>query len=505
MAAQGYAAALAAAPDNALLAGQALSQAINAGDRVRALAAAQVIGRSGTITPDARLMLLTEALRRRDWAQAGVQIDGMAQDRTFSFMAPILRAWVASGSGQGDPLVLIEEASKNQFSAGYAAEQRVLLLLALRRPEGVTELLAHQEAAGGRIMRLRVAAAAGFARRGDRREALELLQGEGAALAAARRLVETRKRIPGEITTPQAGIAEFLVTIAGDLRGQNLFAPALTFARIATFLAPENSMTWMVTSDILGAQGRHTAALELLANVRADDPFAEVARDTRVQLMAGAGQKDAALAEALALANAPGAGAREWTRVGDLYGELERRSEAADAYGRALALGGEAESQPPAWALWLLRGSALDQAGDWAGAKAALTEAHRLAPEQPFVLNYLGYAQLERRENVEEAERMVREASRLAPDNAAITDSLGWAHYVRGDFPGAIALLERAAEGEPADPEINEHLGDAYYSAGRRVAARYAWKAAMVYAEGEDAERLRAKIETGLTPQLAAR
>jgi Flp pilus assembly protein TadD len=121
------------------------------------------------------------------------------------------------------------------------------------------------------------------------------------------------------------------------------------------------------------------------------------------------------------------------------------------------------------------------------------------------VLNYLGYAQLERRENLVEAERLVREAHRLAPDNAAITDSLGWALFLKGSLGEAIPLLEQAAQGEPADVEINEHLGDAYYAAGRRVDARYAWAAALVYAESEDATRLRAKIDRGLTHELAAR
>ena len=94
-----------------------------------------------------------------------------------------------------------------------------------------------------------------------------------------------------------------------------------------------------------------------------------------------------------------------------------------------------------------------------------------------MVLNFLGYSQLERRENLAEAEKMIREANRLQPGDAAITDSLGWAHYVRGDVPRAIELLEQAARGQPADAAIAEHLGDAYYSAGRRFEARYAWRA----------------------------
>ena len=155
--------------------------------------------------------------------------------------------------------------------------------------------------------------------------------------------------------------------------------------------------------------------------------------------------------------------------------------------------------------MWLFRGGAHDEAGDWPQAKAALETAYRLAPEQPLVLNYLGYAQLERRENMAEAERLVREAHRLAPDNPAITDSLGWALFLSGRTDEAIGLLEQAVEGAPGDVEINEHLGDAYFAAGRRVEARFAWAAARVYAEDEDAARLDAKMVAGLTPRLAAR
>ena len=104
-----------------------------------------------------------------------------------------------------------------------------------------------------------------------------------------------------------------------------------------------------------------------------------------------------------------------------------------------------------------------------------------------------------------EAERLIREAHRLAPDNDAITDSLGWALYLKGQLPEAIVLLEQAAQGQPADVEINEHLGDAYFAAGRRVEARFAWKAASVYAQGAAAARIAAKMEAGLTPELAAR
>jgi Flp pilus assembly protein TadD len=82
-------------------------------------------------------------------------------------------------------------------------------------------------------------------------------------------------------------------------------------------------------------------------------------------------------------------------------------------------------------------------------------------------------------------------------NDPAITDSLGWALFKGGRTAEAIALLERATESEPTIAEIGEHLGDAYWAAGRRIDARYAWRAALVQAEDGDAKRLSTKIEFG--------
>ncbi|HEX8442946.1 MAG TPA: tetratricopeptide repeat protein [Allosphingosinicella sp.] len=504
-AARGYAALLALSPGNELVAARALSQAMAAGDYQVALQAARILDRSGRLAPDSRLLLLTEALRTRDWKEAETQVAAIESDRVYSFMVPILRAWIAVDRREGDPLAILEAAKANPLATVYAAEHRPFLLIAAgKRKEAAAELLKVIETGGARAQRLRIAAAASLQRK-DREGAAALLVGETAPIRAARELLANRKTIPGAISGARAGIAEFLARVAIDLHGQNATALGLAHARLSTFLAPENSETWLVTSELLAAQEKNREALAVLASVQADDPFAGSATDSRARLLVAVGDKDAAIAQAEAAAARPSSAASDWVRLGELYLELERPADSARAYGEAIArvqaapATGEAE-----WTLWLLRGSALDEAGRWPEAKAALEQAHKLAPDQPLVLNYLGYSQLERRENLAEAERLIREASRLRPDDAAITDSLGWAHYIRGNLPSAITLLEKAALGQPADPAINEHLGDAYYSAGRRFEARYAWEAALLYAEDEDAARLRAKIEAGLTPKLAA-
>jgi len=505
-AAENYAAALALTPGDDVLAARVLSQAIEAGNWRLALGAARRLERSPAVAPDARLLLIDDALRKRDWRAAEAHVAQIEQDEVFAFMAPVLRAWTVVERRKGDPLAALTAAGSNPLASGYAAEHRPLILIARGDTKaGMAELLKLTQGGGGRAARLRIAAAAQLARKGDRAEALALLQGEAEPLVAARRLLEARQPIPGEIGGALKGIGELLVRIAVDLNSENTSRVALTYARLATFFAPDNSETWLVTAELLQKQARPADALAALKNISGSDPFAQIAADDRVRLLVATGAGDTALAEAKAAVETGSPTAKDWLRLADVHAELEQLPEAAAAYERALAAaGGKDLAGQPEWTLHLLRGGALERANRWPEAKASLQAAYKLAPDQPLVLNYLGYAQLERRENIAEAMQLIALASKLQPDSAEITDSLGWAHYLQGDLPRAITLLERAVAGEPADPAINEHLGDAYYSAGRRFEARYAWGAALLHAKDDDAKRLRTKIDAGLTPELAS-
>jgi Flp pilus assembly protein TadD len=420
-------------------------------------------------------------------------------------MAPILRAWVAVGSGKGDPLALLGAGAGDPIAASYISQHRPLLLLALgREDEGLVELRNRVEAQDSRAQTLQISAAARLAREGKQEEALGLLTGDGNSVTGARAWLERQKSLPGEIATPAQGVSEFFLRLAIDLRRQDVVPLAVSFARMSTFLAPERSESWLVTSALLAGQGDGREALAALERIPPADPAAPLVEDVRIGLLAAIGDKREALEQAEKATAGSKASVADWTRLGDLYGQLERHLDAAEAYRRALDLKGQQPDGRAAWALWLLRGGALERADHWPAAKAALGEAHRLAPNEPLVLNYLGYAQLERRENLAGAEKLIRQASNLQPDSAQITDSLGWANYLQGNVATAVELLERAVEGEPTDPAINEHLGDAYYAVGRRYEARYAWSAALVVAEEKDAARLRAKIAAGLTPELAS-
>jgi Flp pilus assembly protein TadD len=275
----------------------------------------------------------------------------------------------------------------------------------------------------------------------------------------------------------------------------------IRLARIASFANPEGADGALALAQLLTDAGYADRGVAEARKVATDDWFGSLGQAALVDALAASGNRAAAIVLARSLAEAPGADSERLVRFGQLLAQAKDFGGAADAFRKA-------EGRFPAdgvpWALLLFQGSALEQAGRWDEARAVVERAAKIAPEEPAVLNYLGYAQVERRQNVAAALELLKKASALKPEDASITDSLGWAQFITGDVAAALPVLERAAEGAPADATINEHLGDALWAAGRRYEARYAWRAAAVSAEGPAATRLNAKAKEGMKPEYAA-
>src|SRR3546814_18301182 len=115
-------------------------------------------------------------------------------------------------------------------------------------------------------------------------------------------------------------------------------------------------------------------------------------------------------------------------------------------YDTAIARAGDRAT----WLLWLQKGGALEQAGDWENARPALEKALELAPNEPIVPYYLGSASPEHGGDPVKALALVERARALAPDDPAITDSLAWAYFRLGDTANTFPLLHAAPRNSPA-------------------------------------------------------
>ncbi len=497
VAANSFAAALDASPDDNRLALRTLRQAIAAGDMTLAARTARALDARHLLPPDGTVLLAGDALAAKDWKRAVVYADRIQDEKLFAFLAPAIRAWAANG-GHGDPK-LLDGGPPSPLVTAYGAEHRMLMQVATGDPgAGVAALDALALPEGGRAARLRIAAAATLQKRGRKALAAAVLTGGDPAIARARDVLARGARLPGAIDSAPTGVAELFARVAADINREQAGTLAIEFARLSTQLAPDTSEGWLLTASLLAGAGDNGAALAALDHVAADDPFIGSARDVRLTLLARTGRTDQALAEAETAAQTPAATSGDWSRYGDLLTTKERFAAAAAAYARALDLaGGDKATADVAWPLLLQRANAQLQGGDWPAAKMTSERALAYAPQQPALLNFLGYSDLEHGGDPVRAAAMIAQAAALSPDDPSITDSLGWSWYVRGDLAKAIPLLEQAARGAPAETDINDHLGDAYWRAGRKLEARYSWRAALVSADPRDADRIRAKVDGG--------
>lgn len=497
MAAQGYAAALRAVPGSEVVAVRAYRQALAAGDLALAGRAGDVLQRSKVAPADVALIDAAEALRSGDAAALDGAVAALAEG-PLDFLAPVLKAWVAVDTGSGDAIALIDGTEPSALGRRYAGENRALLLIATGRDaEGLAAIRALLGADAGNLD-LRRAAAELLAARGRNDTARALLAGRDPVLNAVRnRLGDTGGIAPAPGSARWAA-ARLFARVAADLARDNLQPLQITLTRAALALDPQDGRALLLLADALARDGATARALATLDQAALLLAYRKAVEPARVALLAGAGQSLRALAAARELAEAKQAGAEDWRRYGDLLINAGRPAEAADAYGEAIERAGEQAH----WTLFLQRGGAREQAGDWDAALPDLKRAVALAPDEPQALNYLAYAQIERGENLSEAKAMLERAAAMQPGDAAITDSLGWAYFRLGATAQALALLEKAARGEPGDVAINEHLGDALWQVGRRYEARYAWRAAAVHAGAADAARLAGKLAGGPTPEL---
>ena len=502
-AAASYAALLLETPGDIAMALRAYRSGMAAGDQALALRAAKLLAVQGALPAEGRLLLVAEAFQRKDRRAAALAIDKLDAEGNFEFVVPILRAWAEFRAGRRDGASPIDARQPNALTLAYAGEQRGLLAIAGRHTdEGVAifQSLAGR-GAGASGAGTRIAAAGMLARNPD--AALAILSGEHPAIAAARRRVEARRALAPPRDAAATGVSLLMLRLAEDVGGRQPGALSISLARIATFVDPANDAAWIALAEMLRAQDRGGSALAAVARVDGKGPWASEATDIRVGLLSGGDDPARALALAEAAADASGARSGDFTRLGDLLATQGRPADAAKAYRTAIART-EEEGGIVDGPLWLLLGSALKQAGDWDAARPALERALALAPDQPVVLNYLGYAQLERREHLAAAQALIVRANRINPDDPSFIDSLGWSYHLRGDGPRAVAALERAVAGQPSESIINEHLGDAYWAVGRRIEARYAWRNALVNAEDEASARLTAKTDLGWTAATAA-
>ncbi len=314
--------------------------------------------------------------------------------------------------------------------------------------------------------------------------------------------MQAKEVVPFDLVgSVEDGVSETFLTLASVLSGEQDERFSLIYGRIAEYLRPDNIQAILLLADVMQGQQQFDIATSLLAKVPTDHPLYLNAEISRADTLVDAGKSDAAIAVLQRLATSHPDIARVQMVLGDVYSDQKKFRDAEKAYTKTIdMLEQEGGAQ---WFIYYARAVAHERLDDWDQSETDFRKALELSPNQPSVLNYLGYSLVEKRMKLDEAQDMIERAVKARPNDGFITDSLGWVLYRVGKFEEAVAPMERAVELVPTDPIINDHLGDVYWKVGREREARFQWSRALSFdPEEKDAIRIRRKLDIGLDEVL---
>lgn len=494
-------------PDNELLAAKAYASAIEVGDFDLALKAVRTLQVHGKADPEMPLLVFAEAFAQRDWKGAERAIVELEALKNFAFMQPVLEFWLATATGR--TVSIAELQAQAGATAKYYLEENLILgsLARGRESDAVALLVGLVERDEPRMAPVRILAARHFWAKDDPATAKEILKSQSSG-PERRLLLEIaggQKKGVAQRVDASVGLAFLFQRLSSDLAVQRAEFLSQVMAQAGVRIAGRSDYGHLTLGRAFVAAGSYGQAVAEFKQIPPQSPYYLVGLSQEISALVTEDRYEESIARLdTAMQTNP-----ESPELHILKGQSLQaqgaHGDAARSFEAAIVLGEKLGRSDAIMAnYWLALGGAREQAGIWPEGLQALQKANELLPNSPTILNYLGYAQLERRENKEAAVAAIKQAYELRSNSPAITDSLGWAYFITGDHDRAVTYLESALAGQPQDPTINEHLGDAYWTVGRLYEARYAWKSARLFADGEDAQRLSAKIDLGLRPDLVS-
>ncbi len=496
-------------PANTAVAETAILSQIARGQPEKAIPIARAQRDRGYDSQVVTLVILADLARQGDYTGALAELD--ADHTAGPLVDHLFRAWALVGQGQmSEAITAFDGIAEQSGLRSFGLYHKALALASVGDFEGADSIFSGE--AGGPLQATRRGVIA-------HSQVLSQLERNPAAIDLIERVVggavdpeldALRERlVAGEVVpfdvirTPADGIAEVFATVAGVLNAETGALDALTFTRLAEFMRPDYVDAILMSAGILERQEQYDLATQTYNRIAPDDPSYLNAELGRIDALVAGDRVDAAIEALESLAKTKPDVAIVWSNLGDILRREERFAEAATAYDKAIAA--LPSEQPGQWVVYYTRGICFEREKNWSAAEADFRKALELSPDQPQVLNYMGYSFLEMKTNLDEALSMIEKAVAAKPDDGYIVDSLGWALYRLGRYEEAVAHMERAVELMPVDSIVNDHLGDVYWAVGRAREAEFQWKRALSFEPDteEEAARIRRKLEAGLDVVLS--
>ena len=503
-AAEFYGRALAKDPKNEVILEQAFLLEASAGNWPRSVALAKDLVERDPSNTVARYQLGARAFKRGDYAAAKTHFANAGKDPIADLTKMLARTWITYAEGRpDDALEIFDQMNNAEWSQHYQRYHRALIADLAGRHDEAGKDFASAFGKNPRSSRLAEAYARHAANAGDMKLAKEILDTHlskvsGGLIANSLKAQLDSGETPDLIVrNPKEGLAEIFYGIGDALAGEDDFEIGTIYVQLALYLNPNFSVAHAALGEIYQSNDKHELAIKAYDQLPMDSPLWLNAQIRKAFAMNSLDRVEEAKTLLDKLAKEKPQESKPLDALGDILRSHKRFDEASVYYGRAIDLIDTPKKKD--YSLYYARGVCFERMDQWPKAEADLQKAMELDPEQPLVLNYLGYSWVDQGRNLKEAMGLIRKAVKLDPNDGYFVDSLGWAHYRLGDYPEAVEHLERAVELRPDDPVINDHLGDAYWRVGRQFEAKYQWSQALTLKpEPEDKKKIERKLSNGL-------
>jgi len=452
----------------------------------------------------ARLVIGIRELKQKHYAAARQDFAQSVRGPVTDLTATLLTGW--AHYGEGDARAAVDAMDKLTGPDWYSIFKDLHAGLML-------DLANNKKEAGKRFERtykvdptaLRAVEAYGrfLSRTAGKDDALKVYQAFDKALPDHPLIKQEMKQVadgdklPPLVDSPQAGAAEALYGLGASIGRRGGEDLALIYLQLALYLEPAHPLALLSLGDLYEDLKKPDLAIKAYERVPANSPLL---RNAEIQMAVDLDSLDRSDEAKKRLDHVVAEHPKDTEAIVEL-GNIQRGrkqfADCADTYGKAVAT--LAKPEKSNWVMFYFRGICSERSHQWPAAEADMKKALELYPEQPLVLNYLGYSWIDQGVHLDEGMDMIRRAVEQRPDDGYIVDSLGWAYFRIGNYDEAVKNLERAVELKPEDPTINDHLGDAYWRVGRLLEAHFQWSHAKdLKPEPEDLPKIEAKLKDGL-------
>ncbi len=508
-----YGRALSRDPANEVLLEQAFQMETMAGNWPRALPLAEKLAATQQSHRMSQFLLGVTAFKSGSYKKAEEHFKAASENPIGELTSAIARGWtrLAAGDASG-ALQAVDLPKQPDWAQFYLRYHRALIADIAGRKSDARVAYEKMFRQDSRTLRTSLAYAQHAARYGDLKLARQILkeqldksQSEPHPLVTElMKKLDGNTRVPLLINSPVEGLAEVFYGLGEALTGEGGVSLGTIYLQLALNAKPDHAFALAALASAQEQARRYEDAIDTYDRIPPGSALQSAIDIRKAFNLNSLERTDEAKAILERLAEANPKDVRPVEALGNIMRGQKKYAEAVDYFTRALKIIGKTDKRH--WGYYYARGTAYERMKNWPAAEADLKKALSLAPDQPLVLNYLGYSWIDQGINLKEGTKLIEKAVQLKPDDGYIVDSLGWAHFKQGNYKEAVRYLERAVEIKPEDPTLNDHLGDGYWQVGREREARFQWNQALsLNPEPEEVEKIKFKVERGLPPKAEAR